>query len=149
MPRQTPEPQLVLFEAERPAEPPKSPGSGCVVAAYVEAFKAHYGSKPSGSATGRVGSLAKQLIANGVDVDLLVQAATALGATHYTNLEVQLNKMRRPQSPTSRGMVPAVDRDAEIWKTMAEESARRSAEAAKSPAWQAYLARIQAEAVAS
>jgi hypothetical protein len=120
-----------------------------VTAAYVEAFRAHFSAEPTGSAKGRVGRLAKELIDKGVDMDLLVRAATALGATPYTALEVQLNKMRRPQSKTARGMVPAVPHDADIWAEMAAENAKREAEAAKDPAWQEYLASIGAEAVAS
>lgn len=149
MPRRSPEPQLGLFEAERPAAAPKPPGAHTVAAAYVDAFRAHFSSEPTKGAVGRVARLAKEMMGTGTEVALLVEAATLLGATPYAALDVQVNKMRRPQQSGSRAMVPAVPHDADVWAEMAAESARRDAEAAQDPRWLAYQQGLSSEGVAS
>lgn len=148
MSRRTPEPQLGLFEAEAPAAPPKPPGAHSVAAAYVDAFRAHFSSEPTKGAIGRVARLAKEMLAAGVEVALLVQAATLLGTTPYAALDVQVNKLRRPQNGP-RGMVPATAHEASVWAEMGAESAQRDAEAAQDPRWQAYLASTTAMSATS
>lgn len=149
MPRRSPEPQLGLFEAERPAAAPKPPGAHTVAAAYVDAFRAHFSAEPTKGTIGRVARLAKEMLAAGTEVALLVEAATLLGATPYAALDVQVNKMRRPQQSGSRAMVPAVPHDADVWAEMAAESDRRDAAAAQDPRWLAYQQGLASEGVAS
>lgn len=93
-----------------PAEPvkpePKSPTPGQqVVAAYVDSYREQTGADPVKSLIGKVAGQTKRLIDDGAAVDALIEAATAMGHTEYTDLAFQLTRTlaaRKAKAPAPR-----------------------------------------------
>lgn len=77
-----------------------SAGAQDVVAAFVDSYRQHHsGGDPLKSAKGRVARDAAQLLRTGrAGVPELVRAATAMGATPFANLGVQLDIARDPRA---------------------------------------------------
>lgn len=83
-----------------------------VVAAFVDAYRLnHSGADPVKSNTGRVARDAARLLREGAaGPEELAQAATALGATPWANLPVQLSILRDRGSSNRRGCAPVAPR---------------------------------------
>lgn len=69
------------------AAPPGEVNAGAIVAAWVEAFEASAGRKPSNGMRGQVGREARQLLDTGADPPLVLQAAHAVGEKALATLE--------------------------------------------------------------
>jgi hypothetical protein len=78
----------------KPVPPSSGPrnGAAAVVAAYIDGAVAAGHPKPSGSLPARVGRDAKRLLDDGLPLDKLTTAATAMGAAGWHDLAVQLQR---------------------------------------------------------
>lgn len=137
----TPVEQPGLFAApptpKTPANRPERPaGAQHVVAAYVDSHKAARGGtgpiKPHINRVGR--DAAAMLRANDATVDELVAAATAMGATRFANLGVQLDMVRQRAAGRSgrgpgKGFTRELPRDHQAWDDADAKNAAANATA--------------------
>ena len=65
---------------------PEEINASNVVAAYIDAFKLQFSSNPPSRSIGRIAKDAKKMIDEGIDVQILINAAEALVSAGHTNL---------------------------------------------------------------
>lgn len=101
--RKPPADQPLPFDLPGPVKAEPAPSARDVVAAYVSSYaENHSGGRPVPADIGRVSRDAKAALSAGkASVPELVAAATALGATPYANLGVQLG-ITRSSKPVAR-----------------------------------------------
>jgi len=119
-------------------------GAQAVVAAYVDAFRRHHDSTdPAKSSKGRVARDAAQLLATGTKHEVLLEAATAMGATPYSNLPVQVSMLSQRGGP-SKGVAPIAPAGS-FDQAAAERHARFLEEVRTDPDAAAWVARDPAQ----
>lgn len=82
-----------LFPAPASSPGPEGLTAKDVAAAYVDAYRAAKGVEPVSGNVGKVGTMAKRLLSGGADPDVLVEAAAALAASRFTNLDTQYESL--------------------------------------------------------
>jgi hypothetical protein len=76
-----------------PPPPPKQRSSADVVASFVDAYTAAKAVAPPKGTISKVAGTAKRLVDGGADFEALLLAAAELGATTFTNLETQYERV--------------------------------------------------------
>jgi len=127
-----------------PGRPAAATGAQAVVAAFVDAFRRHHdGTDPAKSSKGRVARDAAQLLAGGTKHEVLIQAATAMGATPYSNLPVQVSMLSQ-RGGASKGVAPIAPIGS-FDQAAAERHARFLEEVRTDPEAAAWVARDPAQ----
>jgi helix-turn-helix protein len=110
-----------LFDA--PKTTPPEPTAKDVVAAYVDAFRVKaQGRNPIGSDIRKVGNQAKRMLGDGVPFDVLHRAATTLGASRFSDLQVPVRELLNGSGARANGSIgsPATYRNEDYWSTEEE-----------------------------
>lgn len=85
-------PQTNQTKKERTPAPPKVDASA-VVAAFVEGATTNGQDRPTNAIIGKVGRDARRLIGEGIPLDKLAAAASAMGCAGWSSLDIQLQRM--------------------------------------------------------
>jgi hypothetical protein len=84
----------------RSATPQTTPAtSATIVAAYMDGAAAAGRDRPAGGLPARVGKQAKQLLAEGIPIEKLTEAANQMGRAGWNDLALQLQRMGGEQKP--------------------------------------------------